>query len=66
MSDHQDAIAAAMNRRIQDSALRAARLNAQYAEERQHTTDLQAELSAYQSRQAQLHAVAILDNAEDG
>lgn len=42
MSDHQDATAAAMSRRIQDSVLRAARLHAQYEEERQHTADLQA------------------------
>lgn len=63
MSTHQDAIVAAQNRRIQDSALRAARLLAQHQEERQHTEDLQAEQNTYLAA----HRVpTILDNGEDG
>lgn len=62
MSDHQDAIAEAMSRRIQDSALRAARLLAQHNEERQHTEDLQADRSAYLATQAR----TLIDEGEDG
>lgn len=62
MSEHQDATAAAMGRRIQDSALRAARLLAQHNEERQHTANLQAERSAYLATQAR----TLIDEGEDG
>lgn len=65
MSAHQDAIAAAMSRRVQDSALRAAHLNAQYQEERQNTADLQAEYSDYMNGLRNL-AVTIIDSGEDG
>ena len=66
MSTHQDAIVAAQNRRIQDSALRAARLLAQHHEERQHTANLQAEQSDYLAAQARTHAIHLIDEGEDG
>ena len=66
MSTYQDSIAEAMNRRIQDSALRAARLLAQHDEERQHTANLQAEQSDYLAAQARAHAIQIIDDGEDG
>ena len=52
MSSYQDAIASAMGRRIQDSALKAATLLAQHNEWKQHTEDLQAEQSEYLAAQA--------------
>ena len=62
---YQDSIAEAMNRRIQDSALRAARLLAQHNEERQHTEDLQAEYSEYRATVRGI-AVTRIDEGEDG
>ena len=61
-----DATAQEMGRRIQDSALRAARLLAQHHEERQHTTNLQAEQSDYLAAQARAHAIHLIDEGEDG
>lgn len=52
-----------MGRRIQDSAVRAARLLAQHNEERQHTADLQAEQSEYLAGLRNI-AVTIIDNDE--
>ena len=66
MSEHQDATAAAMGRRIQDSALRAARLLAQHNEELNHCHDLQAEHSEYLAAKARAHAIHLIDEGEDG
>lgn len=66
MSEHQDATAAAMGRRIQDSALKAATLLAQHNEWKQHTEDLQAEQSEYLAAQARAHAIHLIDEGEDG
>ena len=66
MSSYQDAIASAMGRLIQDSALKAARYLALHNEELNHCADLQAEQSEYLAAKARAHAIHLIDEGEDG